>query len=137
MSNASCHCIALRKATRKLSSLYDAALAPLGINVGQFSLLRRVRRFGPVSLTDLAEYLDLDRSTVGRNTKVLERMGLLTVATGRDQREALLSLTDAGRQVVEDGAPLWDAVQGNIETRLGAERLAQLHDILNDIQTDC
>ncbi|SIP97277.1 transcriptional regulator, MarR family [Rhizobium sp. RU35A] len=137
MSNASCHCIALRKATRKLSSLYDAALAPLGINVGQFSLLRRVRRFGPVSLTDLAEYLDLDRSTVGRNTKVLERMGLLTVATGRDQREALLSLTDAGRQVVEDGAPLWDAVQGNIETRLGAERLAQLHDILNDLQTDC
>lgn len=133
MSSSSCHCIALRKATRKLSSLYDAALAPLGINVGQFSLLRRVRRFGPVSLTDLAVHMDLDRSTVGRNTKVLERMGLLIVSSGRDQREALLSLTDAGRQVVEDGTPLWDAVQGNIETRLGAERLAQLHDILNDL----
>lgn len=133
MSSSSCHCIALRKATRKLSSLYDAALAPLGINVGQFSLLRRVRRFGPVSLTDLAAHMELDRSTVGRNTKVLERMGLLVSSTGRDQREALLSLTPEGRQLVEDGAPLWDAAQAGIEARLGADRLAQLHDILKDL----
>ena len=133
MSIASCHCIALRKASRKLSVIYDAALAPLGINVGQFSLLKHVRRLGPVSLTDLADRLELDRSTVGRNTKVLERMGLLLFSTGKDQREALLTLTEAGSQIIDDGSPLWDQAQDDIATRLGSERLAQLHDILSTL----
>ena len=46
-----CYCIILRKAARRLTARYDAALAPLGLNLAQFSLLRNVERTGPVSLT--------------------------------------------------------------------------------------
>lgn len=130
MTKDQCHCIMLRKASRKLSSYYDEALAPLGVNIGQFSLLRNVNRMAPVSLTDLAVAVELDRSTVGRNTKVLERMGLVTFGHGEDHREAMVELTDEGRALLKQGAPLWDGVQEAIEARLGAGDAAKLHDLL-------
>jgi DNA-binding MarR family transcriptional regulator len=130
MSSDTCHCILLRKASRKISSYYDEALAPLGVNIGQFSLLRNIRSMEPVSLTDLALRAELDRSTVGRNTKVLERMGLVAIGAGDDQREALLSLSEAGHALLAQGAPLWDGVQAKIEDRLGREKTQQLQELL-------
>ncbi len=130
MSNDTCHCILLRKATRKVSSYYDEALAPLGVNIGQFSLLRNIRRMAPVSLTDLAHQVELDRSTVGRNAKVLERMELITIGHGEDQREAMLEVAPKGREILEEGAPLWDGVQDEIEARLGREKAEQLQELL-------
>ncbi len=130
MSSDTCHCILLRKASRKISSYYDEALAPLGVNISQFSLLRNIRSLEPVSLTDLALRVELDRSTVGRNTKVLERMGLVIIGAGEDQREALLSLAEAGHALLAEGAPLWDGVQAKIEDRLGREKTQQLQELL-------
>src|SRR4051794_24743998 len=69
-----CLCIAVRKASRRMTTVYDDALAPVGINLAQYSLLKKIRRTAPVSLTDLGAAMDLDRSTIGRNVKVLERM---------------------------------------------------------------
>ncbi|CDZ58901.1 Transcriptional regulator, MarR family [Neorhizobium galegae bv. orientalis] len=130
MPNDTCHCILLRKASRKVSSYYDEALAPLGVNIGQFSLLRNINRLAPISLTDLAVQVELDRSTVGRNAKVLERMGLVVIGHGEDQREAMLTVAPQGHAILKQGAPLWDGVQDDIEARLGAEKTRQLQELL-------
>jgi DNA-binding MarR family transcriptional regulator len=130
MPNDTCHCILLRKASRKVSSYYDEALAPLGVNIGQFSLLRNINRLAPISLTDLAVQVELDRSTVGRNAKVLERMGLVAIGHGEDQREAMLTVAPKGAAILKQGAPLWDSVQNEIEARLGAEKTRQLQELL-------
>ena len=115
-----CYCAALRAASRKTTALYDAALAPAGIGVAQFSLMRRIERVGMVSLTELAGLAELDRSTVGRNVRVLERMGLVREATAEDRRETAVSLTDAGRETVRRAAPLWAEAQRRVELALGA-----------------
>lgn len=120
----------LRKATRKVSSYYDEALAPFGVNIGQFSLLRNIRGAAPVSLTDLATRVELDRSTVGRNAKVLERMGLVTIGPGKDSRETMLDLTEKGHDLLNRGASVWDGVQESIETRLGEDKTRQLQELL-------
>lgn len=127
---SSCHCILLRKASRKVTALYDAALAPLGISVAQYSLLRTIRHAAPVSLTDLAHRTDLDRSTIGRNTKLLERMGLVSIAQGADQREASLALTGEGERILAEAAPLWDGAQRRIEAQLGPDAVDRLRDLL-------
>ena len=132
MSNA-CFCISLRKASRRLSAIYDEALVPFGINIAQFSAIRTIKRNSPISLTDLAERLDLDRSTVGRNMKVLERMGLVAAATGKDHREAALSLTSEGHTLLEKAEPIWHDVQVEVESRLGAEQSRQLNELLEAI----
>lgn len=120
----------LRNAARKVSAVYDAALEPLGITIAQFSLLRRVKRLEPVSLTELGRVTEHDRSTIGRNVRLLEKMGLLAQGKGKDQRETVVTLTDAGREALTQGAPLWDACQARIEARLGPERVAAIADIL-------
>lgn len=130
MTKDLCHCIVLRKASRRVSSYYDDALAPLGVNIAQFSLLRNINRMAPVSLTDLGQRVELDRSTVGRNAKVLERMGLVDIRPGKDQREATLTVSEAGQAVLREGAPLWDGVQAGIESRLGPDGAEQLRRLL-------
>jgi DNA-binding MarR family transcriptional regulator len=130
MSDTSCYCILLRKASRRLSARYDAALEPFGINIGQYSHLSNIRRGEPISLTELAGVMELDRSTVGRNTKVLERMGLLETVAGEDQREALLKLSRKGRALLKAAEPVWEDVQVKIDERLGDDRTGELKQLL-------
>jgi DNA-binding MarR family transcriptional regulator len=116
-------------ANRKLSALYDDALTPVGINIAQFSLLRNVERRQPVSLTELARHLELDRSTLGRNVRVLERLGMLSFGRGDDHREALVLLTEEGAQTLRAALPLWQACQESVSARLGPEKLAVLTEL--------
>lgn len=125
-----CYCILLRKASRKLSSLYDDALEPIGINVAQFSLLRHIERGQPISITELGRQTELERSTVSRNIKVLEGMDLVATSAGADQREAVVELTDNGRNILQDGAPLWQGAQDKIEAKLGVADTAKLKELL-------
>jgi DNA-binding MarR family transcriptional regulator len=133
MPASTCYCIILRKASRRVTALYDEALAPFGINIAQFSALRTIKRDAPVSLTELGHKMELDRSTVGRNMKVLERMGLVAFSTGEDQREAVLSLTSEGASLVEAALPVWDEIQHRLEARLGADHARQLGELLEAI----
>lgn len=126
MSSPSCYCVVLRSAARRLGAEYDAALAPVGINVGQFSLLRRIAHAAPVTLTELGRRTELDRSTIGRNVKVLERMGLVALGQAKDRREAPVLLTAEGLRAIDQGLPLWDGVQKAIDARLGPEGTAAL-----------
>lgn len=129
-----CFCTSLRNATRRVAALYDQALEPVGVNIAQFALLRAVARGEPVALTELGRRTELDRSTVGRNVRVLERQGLVALSRGEeDQREASVSLSEGGRRAIEQGAPLWEGVQTRIETRLGASNATALRDALNGL----
>lgn len=126
-----CICTTLRSASRRMIAFYDEAIAPVGVNIAQFSLMRSIARIEPVTLTALGRRVELDRSTIGRNVRVLEKMGLVALGRGEDQREATVALTDAGRKVLEDGAPLWDGAQKALDDRLGVEFMRQLHAALD------
>jgi len=128
-----CYCTVLRSATRRLAAAYDTALAPTGINISQFSLLRNIVRLQPVMLTELGRRLELDRSTIGRNVRVLERMGLVHIGRGEDQREATVELTGPGIAVLDRATPLWEAVQTDIEQRMGQKATQELRELLNHI----
>ncbi len=130
---SACYCIVLRKASRRLTSLYDEALAPFGINLAQYSLLSNVVRRAPISLTELGRLLDLDRSTVGRNARVMARMGLLVMGPGEDQREQALSPTERGRAVFAHAVPVWERVQQDIEAKLGPQKAEQLQSLLAEL----
>jgi DNA-binding MarR family transcriptional regulator len=116
-----------------VTALYDEAIAPVGVNIAQFALLRSIARGEPVALTELAKRTDLDRSTVGRNVRVLEHMGLVAISRGKDQREASISLLEGGHRTLEDGAPLWDGVQARIEAQLGPLAAHALREVLHNL----
>ena len=128
MSDDLCFCTSLRKASRRLTAAYDDALKPHGINVAQFALLRNIDRHGPISLTALGQILELDRSTLGRNVRVLGRLDLVELAESDDKREASVTLSTAGRRTLAAALPVWRATQAKINSRLGgsAEQLQAL-----------
>ena len=130
-----CTCTLLRRATRAVSATYDAALAPSGLRITQFSVLRTLARLGPLPITRLAAEVALDRSTMGRNLDPLERRGLVRIEVGEsDQRERVAHLTAAGEAAIRSALPHWREAQASVAALIGpvpismlADRLSALH----------
>lgn len=122
-----CTCFRLRRTTRRMTQVYDAHLAPIGLTLTQYSLLANLVRRGPPSLHELAGIMGMDRTTLTRSLKPLATRGLLTVKPGQDRRSKEVQLTAAGTALWEQARPLWRAAQAEIERRLGATAVAELH----------
>jgi DNA-binding MarR family transcriptional regulator len=125
-----CTCSALRMAARRLSQAYDAALAPEGLTVSQYAVLSNLaKRDGaaPPTMSDLAESLGLDRTTLAHNLRPLERDRLVAVAPDtRDARLRRVALTDEGRAKRERCLPLWRAAQDGFDASFGLDESRQL-----------
>lgn len=133
-----CHCTALRQASAFATEFYDAALEPLGIKVTMFRLLRHIGRAQGASITDLADQVGLDRSTLGRNLRVLERQNLIEPAKGQDKRARNFVLSDRGRAMLEAATPLWHDAQNAFADTVGPEvigLLDQLSELTNKTHT--
>ncbi|MFC0710422.1 MarR family winged helix-turn-helix transcriptional regulator [Azorhizophilus paspali] len=130
-----CLCTKLRRATRSVNRLYDDALAGVGLNAAQYALLRNLERLRQPSITELAEAMGLDRSTLGRNLRVLEGKGLLALQGGEDQRNRLVSLTAAGRACLDAARPAWEQVQERLGQRLGAQKRNALMALLDELES--
>jgi DNA-binding MarR family transcriptional regulator len=119
---AACTCANLRKAARVVTQAYDAALQPDGLKATQFTLLAVLAKRGDAPLTRLADALVMDRTTLTRNLKPLIRKGLIRIENEQDRRVRKVSLTEAGRRVVEDARPRWEQAQSRIVEGLGQAR---------------
>ena len=116
-------CAAMRARTvaRKVTRLYDEALRPAGITVGQFTTLIGINLANPKSISGFAERLGMERSTLTRNLKLLEQMKLIEIGPERYRRAREMTITEAGKHVLEAAYPHWDAAQEALRSRLGDE----------------
>lgn len=134
-SNAEpCYCGLTRRASRSLTEIYERELAPYGITQPQFSLLRAASNSGPMGITELAVQLNLDRTTLGRNLKLLEAQGLVVFVVNKsDQRERLVTLTRSGAKVSKEALAAWQAAQALIRRNIGKQKLAVLEQLVAEI----
>ena len=128
-----CICIELRNAAHLVTKRYDAELADAGISITQLSQLNHIRELGQPTLKALADVTGLDRSTLGRNMRLLEKQGMVTLSSGEDARTRVVSLTRRGRSALRQAAPLWLDVQTQLSGRLGPEKRALLSELLNEL----
>lgn len=133
MLPSQCLCTNLRRAARGVSRFYDGALDGFGINVAQYSLLSNLQRLDQPSISSLAEAMGLDRSTLGRNLRVLEGEGLVRLSEGEDQRNRIVQLTEEGQQRLLAALLAWEAAQQRLIDRLGAEKRETLLALLNEL----
>ena len=133
MLPSQCLCTNLRRAARGVSRHYDGALDDFGINVAQYSLLCNLQRLDQPSISSLAEAMGLDRSTLGRNLRVLEGEGLVTLVEGEDMRNRIVLLTETGRERLAVALPAWEAAQQRLIDRLGAEKREILLKLLDEL----
>ena len=129
-----CSCAALRQAARRVTRLYDAALAPTGLGVNQFSILARLIHVGPSTIQDLSRLLVMDRSTLGHLLRPLEKRGLVRLdVSDEDGRSRVTTLTPAGRAVVAKGRPLWAMAQQRFARAFGEKDALDLRKALKRI----
>ncbi|MGO1073142.1 MarR family winged helix-turn-helix transcriptional regulator [Lysobacter sp. CA199] len=121
-----CTCFRMRKLARLMSQRYDQALAPVGINLNQYSILRRTGGRGR-PLGEVAHELGMDRTTLSRDLKPLVAAGWIESVPGEDARQRRLRITAAGRAVIERAQPLWRVAQDGIDRGLGEDGIALLH----------
>jgi DNA-binding MarR family transcriptional regulator len=129
-----CTCFKLRRLTRRVTQHYDRALAPAGLRVTQFSLLSALAsdsRNG-IPMSELADMLDLERTTLTRNVAPLVERRWVEVVGGADARSRDVRITAPGRAAREDAIPHWRAAQEGLVQLLGKGRTALLHELLDD-----
>ena len=134
MTKSQCHVTALRKASRRLSQIYDAALAPHGLRSTQRAILAHVARANSPTMGELAAALVLDRTALNHNLKPLARDGYLKVAVDDDDaRERRVELTGRGEQKLEASREDWQAAQQRFEQLFGETQAAALRLALQTI----
>ena len=131
-----CNCFAVRSAARHVSQYYDRYLATAGLRTTQFSILAKLKRLGPLTINELARQMVMDRTTLGRNVKPLERDGLIRIEPAQSDRRAKeLRLTKTGEKQLEAGIEAWSRAQTGFESTFGPRHAAELRRVLRDVVT--
>ena len=119
ISTDTCTCGELRKAARAVTLLYDDAFKSSGLLSTQFGVLQVIYNIDFVRISDLADKLRMDRTTLTRNLAVLEREGFIKISQGKDHRTRIVVATHKGRTAVGKATPLWNEVQRKVRQKLG------------------
>jgi DNA-binding MarR family transcriptional regulator len=127
-----CSNFKLRQLTRRVSQHYDLELGKIGLKTGQYSLLSRVLKLGPLRPGELAREMSIDASTLTRNLKPLVAAGLLTVMPGSDARSHKIAITEAGRLKRSEAQRRWKSAQDSLNELLGVKTVIALHALIDD-----
>jgi DNA-binding MarR family transcriptional regulator len=121
----------LRKTSRMVTKIYAEYLQPSGLTPTQFSLMTALSLLGSATMKILADVMMMDRTTLTRNLKPLERDGFIKTFPGQDRRIKNIALTDLGRNILDEAFPLWEKAQTHLTLVLGTEQWEALHTSLN------
>jgi DNA-binding MarR family transcriptional regulator len=131
---ADCNCLAVRQAARYITQFYDRYLATAGLRTTQYGVLARLKRHGPMSINALAAELVVDRTTLGRNIRPLERDGLIAIESDpTDGRTKIVRLTKAGDARYQRAQKRWAEAQRHFERAYGGKQASQLRENLRAV----
>ncbi len=112
-------CAALRAANRAVTQLYDLVLAPTGLKATQFVALQAIEEAGEIAQCEFARIHAVAVETLSRRFSGLRRKGYIQVRTGDRHSERIYSLTEKGRQALNDAAPYWERAEERLRKVLG------------------
>lgn len=106
-----CFCLEARRQARAITRLYEEKLRPHGLKATQFSVLATLKLKGPTPVTELADFLVLERTTMTRGAAVMEKRGWIEAAEHEDARVRAWQLTSQGQKKLKEAFPAWKEVQ--------------------------
>jgi DNA-binding MarR family transcriptional regulator len=133
MTDLPCACATARQLARTLTHLYDARLRGTGVEAPQFTLMLTLEKAGPSSQVDLARRYALDKTTVSRNLRLLERKGWIESAASKDKRKRQFVLTAAGRKRLEAAKPKWKKAQDDLKSTMSAEEWDAMFQVFRNV----
>ncbi len=122
-----CACANLRRAARALSRLYEDALAAVDLSSTQMTVIMFLGRRGPMPLSDLAGALAMDRTSLYRALRPLERRELVRIRATADRRAKEVLLTVDGERHLARAMPHWQRAQNDFIESFGGAAWDRLH----------
>ncbi len=122
----------LRQISRQITRHYDAMVKGSGLKTTQYTLLSHVTKLGPLRPSDLAAHMKLDASSLTRNLQPLIAQGWVEQGAGDDARSRMVRITESGRAKRAEAQRLWKQAQVALNDKLGEQRVAQLHALIDD-----
>lgn len=132
---AECLAVRVRVLNRAITALYDDALRPHGLRVGQLNLLVAIARMGSARAGDLCRFLHMDKSTLSRDVEVLRRNGWLE-DNQPGGRTRPLTLSRAGLSQLEQVVPAWRQAQENARRLVGKEGVSAILQVTQNLRSD-
>jgi DNA-binding MarR family transcriptional regulator len=135
LQDASEHCVCLhtRMAARAITRAYDAAMAPLGLEATQFTLLAAIAANPTGSVTEMADRLALERTSLSRNLAVLSKRGLISSGPTKG-RSVTYAVTEPGQSLLAAALPLWRKVQSGLEHKIGEQNWTETRQTLRQLR---
>ena len=133
MECSECLCLASRKAARALTRAFDRELRPHGIRTTQFSILTNLLLRGPLTISALADFLGVERTTLTRNLGLIESEGWVEIRAGDDARERVVTATKKGRAVVTGALAAWRKAQHAAAAAIGKGGVDALHALARSV----
>ena len=129
-----CACFNVRKSARVLTQHYDTAMQSVDLRATQFTILGVLSAYSGITVTDLADILMMDRTTLTRNLRPLENKGLVKTRAGDDRRTRLIELSKKGKNKLEKAIPLWKQAQKDVTDYMGQNRFTDFLTELNYVE---
>lgn len=130
-----CLCKRTRAAARAITRVYEEELRSTGLKPSQVELLVTIAAKSELSISALAEELGMDRTTMSRNLRPLERRGLIALSPEGRHRTRLVRLTPTGKSTLAGAVEHWERAQSMMESRLGDAAVQSVHHASTAITT--
>jgi DNA-binding MarR family transcriptional regulator len=116
-----CASLNFRRTARAVTRMYDSAMQESGVRSTQFALLVAIAKIQPVTMSTLAEVLTIDRSTLTRSLRLLQKERLVAISKRSAMRQRFLELTPAGEKALQRSLPLWREAHAKFVAALGTD----------------
>jgi DNA-binding MarR family transcriptional regulator len=117
-----CTCFNLRRVTRVITQCFDAEFRRYGIRITQTPILNALQARSGWSMAEMSDFLGMERTTLLRNLRPLQREGLIKISGGGRGVHVQLAITEKGRTAISKLLPAWRAAQEKVVAILGEKR---------------
>ena len=131
-----CACFNLRSVSRTVTRFFDAEVRHHGVRPTQTPILGALQAKEGWGMTELSEWLGMERTTLVRNLRPLEREGLVQANGGGRGGHVELRITEKGRKMLAKTLPAWRTAQDRVAEILGGERWTNIIRDLDQLATE-
>lgn len=130
-----CACQSLRRLTRLVTRIYDHELRKAGIEITQFGLLTGLATVGEANQKTLSAGFAIDSTTLTRTLALMQKRGWISVRPGKDRRERVFRLSEAGKRQLATAQPHWKEGERRLKKSVGQKAWKELQSTISEVTT--
>ncbi len=133
-TSPACINLQMMRSSHYILKAYDEAYRPFGIRATQMPVLGAVARRQPVTIRQIADELESERSVMSRKLLVMEKSGWVKEDPDAVGKEKMFLLTNKGKELIQKILPVRLEVQQRLTSVLTEDEMNLLLTLCNKLK---